>query len=203
MTETAEMIDPMTGEIIDQKELAEALLEQAREHGVSLPGPGGPLAGLTKNVLETALTAELTEHLGHERHGPAENGNVRTRSKTVFTEIGPVEIDVPRDREGSFEPPIVKKRQRRIDGIDEVVLSLTARSLTTGEIAAHFDDVYGATVTKTPPAGSPRRSRRRWPNGPTGPLTAPTRWSSSTLFTSKSATGRCATNPSTSSWASP
>jgi transposase-like protein len=140
----------MTGETIDQKELAEALLEQAREQGVSLLGPGGLLAGLTKNVLETALEAEITEHLGHERHGPAENGNVRngTRSKTVFTEVGPVEIDVPRDREGSFEPQIVRKRQRRLDGIDEVVLSLTARGLTTGEIAAHFDDVYGATVSK-------------------------------------------------------
>jgi putative transposase len=150
MTETAEMIDPMTGEIIDQKELAEALLEQAREQGVSLLGPGGLLAGLTKNVLETALEAEITEHLGHERHGPAENGNVRNgvRTKTVFTEVGPVEVDVPRDREGSFEPQIVKKRQRRLDGIDEVVLSLTARGLTTGEIAAHFDDVYGATVSK-------------------------------------------------------
>lgn len=150
MTETAEMIDPMTGEIIDQKELAEALPEQAREQGVSLLGPGGLLAGLTKNVLETALEAEITEHLGHVRHGPAESGNVRngTRSKTVFTEVGPVEIDVPRDREGSFEPQIVKKRQRRLDGIGEVVLSLTARGLTTGEIAAHVDDVYGATVSK-------------------------------------------------------
>lgn len=150
MTETAEMIDPMTGEIIDQKELAEALLEQAREQGVSLLGPGGLLAGLTKNVLETALEAELTEHLGHVRHGAAEHGNVRngTRTKTVFTEVGPVEIDVPRDREGSFKPQIVKKRQRRLDGIDELVLSLTARGLTTGEIAAHFDDVYGATVSK-------------------------------------------------------
>jgi putative transposase len=87
MTETVEMIDPMTGETIDQKELAEALLEQAREQGVSLLGPGGLLAGLTKNVLGTALEAEITEHLGHERHGPAESGNVRngTRSKTVFT----------------------------------------------------------------------------------------------------------------------
>lgn len=70
------------------------------------------------------------------------------RSKSVFTEIGPVQIDVPRDREGSFEPQIVKKRQRFLDGVDEVVLSLTARGLTTGEIAAHFDEVYGATVSK-------------------------------------------------------
>jgi transposase-like protein len=70
------------------------------------------LAGLTKNVLETALEAEITEHLGHERHGPAESGNVRngTRSKTVFTEVGPMEIDVPRNREGSFAPQIVERR---------------------------------------------------------------------------------------------
>jgi putative transposase len=70
------------------------------------------------------------------------------RSKTVFTEVGPVKTDVTRDREGSFEPRIVKKRQRRLDGIDEVVLSLTACGLRTGEIAAHVDDVYGATVSK-------------------------------------------------------
>jgi putative transposase len=150
MTETTEMIDPVTGEIIDQQELAEQLPAQAREQGVSLVGPGGLLAGLTKTVLETALEAEMSEHLGHERHGAAEGPNVRngTRSKTVLTEIGPVSIDVPRDREGSFEPQIVKKRQRRLDGIDEVVLSLSARGLTTGETAAHFDEVYGATVSR-------------------------------------------------------
>src|SRR4051794_23120302 len=109
MTETTEMIDPVTGEIIDQKELAEALLEQACEQGVSLVGPGGLLAGPIKTVLETALEAELTGHLGHERHGAAEGPDVRngTRSKTVFTEVGPVQIEVPRDREGTFEPVIV------------------------------------------------------------------------------------------------
>jgi transposase-like protein len=66
----------------------------------------------------------------------------------VLTEIGPVEIEVPRDRDASFEPVIVKKRQRRLDGIDEIVLSLTARGLTTGEVAAHFDEVYGAKVSR-------------------------------------------------------
>jgi putative transposase len=75
MTETAERIDPMTGEIIDQNELAETLLEQSHEQGVSLLGPGGLLAGLTKNVLETAtLEAEITEHLGHERKGRPRTG---------------------------------------------------------------------------------------------------------------------------------
>ncbi|WP_062801339.1 IS256 family transposase, partial [Williamsia muralis] len=107
---------------------------------------------LTKNVLETALDAEMTEHLGYEKHDAAGrgSGNSRngTRSKTVLTEIGPVEIEVPRDVDSSFDPQIVKKRQRRLTGIDEIVLSLTAKGLTTGEISAHFQDIYGASVSK-------------------------------------------------------
>jgi transposase-like protein len=144
------MIDPVTGEIIDQKELAERLLVQAKEQGVSLVGPGGLLAGLTKQVIETALDAEMTEHLGYEKHQVTESENARngTRAKTVITEIGPVEIEVPRDRDGSFAPQIVRKRQRRLEGIDEIVLSLTARGLTTGEVSAHFAEVYGARVSK-------------------------------------------------------
>lgn len=150
MSQMTEMIDPVTGEIIDEQQIAEQLLAQANEQGVSLVGPGGLLAGLTKTVLETALEAEMTEHLGYEKHAVTDSVNARngTRSKTVLTEVGAVEIEVPRDREGSFEPKIVKKRQRRLDGIDEIVLSLTARGLTTGEVAAHFDDVYGASVSK-------------------------------------------------------
>lgn len=150
MSQAIEMIDPVTGEIIDQQQIAEQLLAQAKEQGVSLVGPGGLLGGLTKTVLETALEAEMTEHLGYEKHTVSESENARngTRSKTVLTEIGAVEIDVPRDRDGSFQPKIVRKRQRRLDGIDEIVLSLTARGLTTGEVAAHFDDVYGASVSK-------------------------------------------------------
>jgi transposase-like protein len=102
-------------------------------------------------VIETALDEELTEHLGHDKHSPSETGNVRngTRSKTVLTEAtGHVEIDVPRDRAGTFEPQIVRKRQRRLSGVDEVVLSLYAKGLTTGEISAHFAEVYGASVSK-------------------------------------------------------
>lgn len=144
------MIDPLTGEIIDQKDLAERFLAQAKEQGVSLVGPGGLLNQLTKSVLETALNAELTEHLGHDRGGAPLTANMRngTRTKTVLTEIGPVEIEVPRDRDGSFEPVIVTKRKRRLEGVDQIVLSLSARGLTTGEIAAHFDEVYGAKVSK-------------------------------------------------------
>lgn len=150
MTDVIEMIDPVTGEIIDQQQIAEQLLAQAKEQGVSLVGPGGLLGSLTKTVLETALEAEMTEHLGYDKHQPSTGENARngTRSKTVLTEVGAVQIEVPRDRDGSFQPKIVRKRQRRLDGIDEIVLSLTARGLTTGEVAAHFDDVYGASVSK-------------------------------------------------------
>ena len=150
MTQFTEMIDPVTGEIIDEKQIAEQLLTQAKEQGVSLVGPGGLLGGLTKTVLETALEAEMTEHLGYEKHQVTDSENARngTRSKTVLTEVGPVEIEVPRDRDGSFEPVIVPKRKRRLDGIDQIVLSLSARGLTTGEIAAHFDEVYDAKVSK-------------------------------------------------------
>ncbi len=137
---------------VDQRQLAERLLAQAKEQGIELVGPNGLLNQLTKNVLETALDAEMSEHLGYDKHDAAGrgSGNSRngTRSKTVFTEIGPVEIEVPRDTNSSFEPQIVRKRQRRLTGIDQIVLSLTAKGLTTGEIAAHFDDVYGATVSK-------------------------------------------------------
>ena len=150
MTET---LDPMAETEVDQKQLAEQLLAQAKEQGVELMGPNGLLNQLTKNVLETALDAEMTEqHLGYEKHDAAGrgSGNSRngTRSKTVLTEIGPVEIEVPRDVDSSFDPQIVKKRQRRLTGIDEIVLSLTAKGLTTGEISAHFQDIYGASVSK-------------------------------------------------------
>ncbi|MFF3229129.1 IS256 family transposase [Nocardia suismassiliense] len=137
---------------MDPKKLAEALLAQAKEQGVDLVGPGGLLNQLTKTVLETALEAEMTEHVGYEKHDPAGRGTPNSRngsrSKKVLTEIGPVEIDVPRDTNSSFEPQIVKKRQRRLSGVDEIVLSLTAKGLTTGEISAHFDEIYGASVSK-------------------------------------------------------
>jgi transposase-like protein len=151
-TDPVEMIGSMTTDTVDQKQLAEQLLEQAKEQNVELVGPDGLLGWLTKSVLETALDAEMTEHLGYEKHDPAgrNSGNSRngTRSKTVLTEIGPVEIEVPRDIESTFEPQIVRKRQRCLTGVDEIVLSLTARGLTTGEIAAHFQEVYGARVSK-------------------------------------------------------
>src|SRR3954464_8921735 len=129
------------------------LVRLAEEQGLSLTGPGGLPKQLTKTVLEAALGGEMTEHLGYEKHDPAGagTGNIRngTRGKTVLTEAsGLVGIDVPRDRAGTFEPQIVRKRQRRLNGVDEIVLSLYAKGLTTGEISAHFAEIYGASVSK-------------------------------------------------------
>jgi len=136
-----------------EQQAAVELVRLAQEQGLSLTGPDGLLKQLTKTVLEAALSEEMTEHLGYEKHDPAGagTGNIRngTRAKTVLTDTtGAVEIDVPRDRAATFEPQIVKKRQRRLSGVDEVVLSLYAKGLTTGEISAHFAEIYGASVSK-------------------------------------------------------
>ncbi len=135
-----------------EEDLARSLMERAKAEGVSLVGPGGLLSGLTKTVLESALEAELTEDLGYEPNDPAgrNSGNSRNgaRAKTVLTEVGPVEIDVPRDRNGTFEPKLVRKRQRRMTGVDDLVISLVAKGLTTGEVCAHLAEIYGAEVTK-------------------------------------------------------
>lgn len=134
------------------KDMAVALMEQARAEGVSLVGPGGLLQDLAKGVLESALEAELDEHLGYGPYDPAghHSGNSRNgaRPKTVLTDIGPLDLDVPRDRAGTFEPVIVPKRKRRLGGVDQLVCSLSAKGLTHGEICAHLAEVYGADVSK-------------------------------------------------------
>jgi putative transposase len=140
-------------EVSAEQAAAAELVRMAKEKGLSLTGPDGLLKLLTKSVIETALGEEMTDHLGYEKHDPAgdNSGNVRngTRAKTVISgSSGPVEIDVPRDRAGTFEPQIVKKRQRRLGEVDEIVLSLYAKGLTTGEISAHFAEIYGASVSK-------------------------------------------------------
>ncbi|MEX5713978.1 IS256 family transposase, partial [Parafrankia sp. FMc6] len=133
---------------------AAAMVADAKARGLALTGPDGLLKLFTKSVLEAALAEEMTEHLGHERNrAPAdrESANIRngSRTKRVVSEVaGEVEISVPRDRESTFEPQIVKKRQRRLTGVDEIVLSLYAKGLTTGEISAHFEEIYGASVSK-------------------------------------------------------
>ena len=136
---------------LDQS-VAEELVARARADGVDLVGPGGLLGDLTKQILETGLEIEMDEHLGYTKHDAAgrDGGNSRngSRSKTVITEVGPVDIDVPRDRDSSFEPATVKKRQRRLNGVDSMVISLTAKGLTTGEVQAHLAETYGTDVSR-------------------------------------------------------
>src|SRR3954451_14331201 len=149
-------MEPAPGQALARKlsteDLADELMARAQADGVSLVGPGGLLADLTKRVLEAMLEGELTDHVGYapyDRVGHG-SGNSRngTRPKTVLTEIGPVELDVPRDRAGTCEPMVVPKRRRRLGGVDEMVLSLSAKGLTHGEINAHLGEIYGAKVSK-------------------------------------------------------
>src|SRR3954471_13321859 len=157
---TSDLVSPRKSESKPARELspeqaaAAAMVAEAKARGLALTGPDGLLKMFTKNVLETALNEEMTEHLGHEKNKAGqgrESINVRngSRSKTVVSDAaGEVAIDVPRDREGTFEPRIVKKRQRRLNEVDEIILSLYAKGLTTGEISAHFGEIYGASISK-------------------------------------------------------
>jgi transposase-like protein len=133
-------------------QLAAQLAAQARSRGISLVGPDGLLQQLTKLVLEGALEGELTDYLGYQHSDPAgrNGGNSRngTRAKTVLTETGPVQLEVPRDRDSTFQPQIVRKRQRRLTGLDDLVVSLVAKGLTTGEVQAHLAQIYGTEVSR-------------------------------------------------------
>lgn len=136
-----------------QREAIAQMVRQAKDAGLALTGPGGLLKALTAQVVKAALDEEINEHLGYDKHSPIGrgSGNSRngTRSKTVITDnVGAIQIQVPRDRNGTFEPQLVKKRQRRLSDMDQMVLSLFAKGLTTGEIAAHFEEVYGTSVSK-------------------------------------------------------
>ncbi|WP_245562854.1 transposase, partial [Nocardia araoensis] len=122
--------------------LAEQLLDRADADSAQLLGPDGLLTQLTQRVLNRALDAELTEHLGYEKGDPAGRGSGNNRngwtSKTVLTDIGAVPVSVPRDRNGSFEPKIVPKHARRLAGFNEQILSLYARGMSVRDIRAHL-----------------------------------------------------------------
>ncbi len=115
--------DPPARRPLIDEELAGQLLDKAQEQGAELLGPDGLLSQVTKAVLERALAEEMTGHLGYEKHDPAGRGSGNSRNgatgKTVLTDIGAVDLAVPRDRNGSFEPRIVRKGQTRLDGFNE------------------------------------------------------------------------------------
>jgi putative transposase len=144
-------VDELSAEVRDRlsDELIDELLAGARTEA-QIVAPGGLLADLTRRLVERALSAELTEHLGYEPHQEPLGGTGNTRNgttpKTLVTEHGPVAIKTPRDRNGSFEPQIVRKGQRRFEGFDDKILALYARGLSTRDIEAHLHEIYGVQV---------------------------------------------------------
>jgi putative transposase len=149
---SAEAAQSPTDAAVDR--LAELLPADALEGALQglepddITGPGGLLAQLAGRVIETALGAELTEHLGHPPGGVAHGPNVRNGAgrKTVSTDLGPVEVRTPRDRDGSFEPRLVAKRQTRLAGLDDKILGLYAGGMTVRDISAHLSELYGVDI---------------------------------------------------------
>lgn len=134
--------------------LAELLPDGALDEAVKglrpeeLSGPGGLLSQLAGRVIAAALEAEMTEHLGHAPGGVPNGTNVRNGAipKTVQTDLGPVAIQTPRDRDGSFEPQLVRKRQTRLVGLDEKILGLYAGGMTVCDISSHLSELYGTEI---------------------------------------------------------
>jgi transposase-like protein len=134
------------------RDWAAELVERARTEGVDLTGEQGLLTALVRQVLQTGFEVELTDHLGYEPHAVEGRGSGNSRNgsypKTVSTDIGPVELRVPRDRNASFEPVTVPKGQRRLEGLSTNVISLYAKGMTTGDIQAHLFDLYGTEISR-------------------------------------------------------
>jgi putative transposase len=141
---------PQRRPLVDE-ELADQLLGRADAEGVELLGPDGLLSQVTKAVLERALAGELTGHLGYDKHDPAGRGSGNSRNgttgKTLLTDVGAIDLVVPRDRNGSFEPQIVRKGQTRLKGFNERIIALYARGMTTRDIRAHLREIYGVEVS--------------------------------------------------------
>src|SRR5258708_10092758 len=140
------------GSALDVRQLAEQLVERARAEGMNLVGSGGLRARMTNQGLETALEAEMSDHLGYELHEAAgrNSGNSRNgrSEKTLQTDVGPIRVAIPRDRNSTFDRELVQKNQRRLPGFNEAIISLFAKGLTTGEIQAHLLEIYGAEVSR-------------------------------------------------------
>jgi putative transposase len=141
---------PAPRPLVDE-ELADQLLGKAQAEGAELLGPDGLLSQVTKAVLERALAEEMTGHLGYEKHDPAGRGSGNSRNgttpKTVLTDVGAVDLAVPRDRNGTFEPQIVRKGQTRLDGFNDRIIALYARGMTTRDIRAHLREMYDVDVS--------------------------------------------------------
>ena len=132
-------------------EALDAVMERVRAEGAELLGADGLLTQLTKAVLERALAEELTDHLGYEKGDRAGAGPGNSRNgatpKRVHTDVGTVDVDAPRDRNGSFEPRIVPKGATRLEGFDDKIIALYARGMTVRDVAAHLGEIYGVEVS--------------------------------------------------------
>src|SRR5689334_7967371 len=141
---------PPSPPLVDE-ELADQLLGKAQAEGVELLGPDGLLSQVTKAVLERALAEEITGHLGYDKHDPAGRGSGNSRNgstgKRVLTDVGAVDLAVPRDRNGTFEPQIVRKGQTRLTGFNERIITLYARGMSTRDIRAHLREMYDVEVS--------------------------------------------------------
>src|SRR6266487_6279210 len=141
---------PSRPPLVDE-ELADQLLGKAAAEGVELLGPDGLLSQVTRAVLERALAEEMTGHLGYEKHDPAGRGSGNSRNgmtpKTVLTDVGAVDLAVPRDRNGTFEPQVVRKGQTRLEGFNDRIIALYARGMTTRDIRAHLREMYDVDVS--------------------------------------------------------
>jgi len=144
MTVAPKSASPFSDELLDQ-----LLANYPKPE--DLTGKDGILKQLTARLVERALQSEMTEHLGYEKHDPKGRGlpNARngTSAKTLKTDQGPLEIEVPRDRDGTFEPQLVRKRQSRLTGFDQKILGMYARGMTVRDIQGHLEDVYGVEVS--------------------------------------------------------
>src|SRR4029453_12717995 len=116
-------------------------------------GENGLLKQLTKALLERAMQAEMTDHLGYEKHDPAGNNSGNSRNgattKTLKGDFGEIPLETPRDRNGSYEPKIIAKGQTRFTGFDDKILSMYARGMSTREIQGHLEEIYGVEVSPT------------------------------------------------------
>jgi putative transposase len=145
-------IVPLVGDEPAMREWAAEMVARARADGFELTGDDGLLTALVRQVLQTGLEVEMSDHLGYEPHAVAGRGSGNSRNgaypKTVTTEVGQVELRVPRDRNATFDPVTVRKGQRRLDGFTGNVLSLYAKGMTTGDIQAYLGEIYDTDIAR-------------------------------------------------------
>ncbi len=147
---TGSGLEPVGKPVIDEATL-DRLMAQVDEEGLELLGPDGVLTELTSRIMNRALETEMTDHVGYEHGDRAGRGSGNNRNgispKTVLTDAGAVPVKVPRDRNGEFDPQLVPKHARRLEGFNDIVLSLVSRGMTTRDIGDHLADAYQVDVS--------------------------------------------------------